>query len=128
MAYAAKSTGSWRGPYPNKAGEFCGNTLLSDLILGADGTTILFRKSYPWQRMRLGSNGYEKVVNQRMGRPAVCQAGSSEEMLKTGYTGLYLIKDEALLSFETAVDTDELAEEVVSGQRPVSKPFVLPGE
>lgn len=93
MAYAAKSTGSWCGPYPNKAGEFCGNVSLSHVTLDADGSTI---------------TNICKVAttNKRIGQPAACQAGSSEEMVKKGCVGLYLIKDRPLMSFERGIDTD----------------------
>jgi hypothetical protein len=108
MAYISKLLSPdevWRGPYPNKAGEFCGNIGLSDPDLGRD-----------------------VLKTKRLGAPSSCLAGTSIELQAKGMAGLYLLKDQTYLGgYESReVDTDVLCEEVVTGQRPPNKPF-LPG-
>ena len=113
MAYKTKIGEDWKGPFPNKAGEFCGNASLEGLVLASDKKTVLST------RIR------GKVDNLRIGKPSSCPAGTSEEMAARGNVGLYAIRDEPLEDGAVAVDTDELMEDVVTGKKSASKPFVL---
>lgn len=67
------------GPYPNKAGEYCGNYLPE-------------------------SKGCLKA-KMRFGRPRPCEAGTTEEMEANGYVGLYLKEDRQLLEWELECPT-----------------------
>lgn len=89
----------WSGPYPDKAGEFCGNDPNPARVLGE---------------------------NVRIGRPANCASGTSEEMAARGFVGLYLVADSTGYKGKDArdVDTDILQEEVVTGERSPLRPFV----
>jgi hypothetical protein len=117
----------WYGPLPNKRGENCGNAALKNLRLGSGGI-VLQQYNPSWE---LRTMGYESepewldVKNKRIGRPTDCPAGKSDEMRQMGMVGLYLIEDSnmSLGQFGREVDTDELQEEVVSGQRAPLKPF-----
>lgn len=55
-----------KGPYPNKAGEYCGNYY----------------------------KGRRVPPNTRVGRAHPCKAGTTAEMEAQGYVGLYLVSDE----------------------------------
>lgn len=74
------------GPYPNKAGEYCGNYYLHQ---SSEETERL--KAY--------------LARMRFGRPRPCQAGTMEEMEKDGYVGLYLKEDRELMSWEKECPT-----------------------
>ncbi len=69
------------GPYPNKAGEFCGN----------------HHPTYDTARPEM-----------RWGRPRPCKAGTTEEMEAQGFVGLYLKEDQPILPWQdnaTAIPT-----------------------
>jgi hypothetical protein len=66
MAYMLEGRQGYKGPYPNLAGEYCGNRRAKDPI---DETL--------WRR----------------GRPQACAAGSAEQMEAYGFCGLYLTVD-----------------------------------
>lgn len=66
MAYMTKDG---LGPYPNKAGEYCGN----------------HNPKY--------SQGGEVHWTIRCGRPRPCKAGTTEELEADGWMGLYLKDD-----------------------------------
>jgi hypothetical protein len=87
MAYMVKD----KGPYPNLAGEFCDNY-------------------HPQQ----GNRSLEYLAQMKFGKPAFCSLGTSKEMAKRGYVGLYLKEDNPLLSFETPIQTNALQEEIVT--------------
>lgn len=110
----------WHGPYPNKAGEFCGNVLREALFFEADGETV---REHKWSFSYLMLD--DKNVKFRIRDPVDCQAGSSAEMKSQGYVGLYLAEDQPQIAAEQDVDTDMFLEEVVSGERPPQKPFCL---
>ena len=100
MAYMYKDpTGEWGGPYPNKVGDSCGNGILgSPEFLG-------------------NKKGF------RTGRPASCEGGTSEEMARKGYAGIYLSVDRPPSPDDIDVDTDMLTEPVVTGDREPERPF-----
>lgn len=72
-----------RGPYPNLAGEYCGNHIPGSPAFPAPGQTPAeadeMQKRY--------------LARMRFGRPRGCVAGTSEEMAARGYVGLYLLED-----------------------------------
>ena len=80
MAYMTKDG---QGPYPNKAGEYCGN---HD------------------QNNRTYSGGAKEAYLNRMrfGRPHSCKTDTFEEMEEKGYVGLYLKEDRP--SFEWGIE------------------------
>jgi hypothetical protein len=89
MAYMTKDGG---GPYPNKAGEFCGNHLPNSKM-----------NFYP--RDPEGIHNKEYWAKMRFGRPHSCKAGTTEEMEARGYVGLYLKEDTPLFDWEVEVPT-----------------------
>lgn len=123
MAYIAKILKTdieWRGPFPNKAGEFCGNVHKDSLRVSQDGIVIEIKSG----DIEL-NNAWHSVSNFRAGRPSSTLAKTSEEMEKEGYLGLYLISDLIGFSnrFNKEVETDILLEDVVTGQRKPLYPF-----
>lgn len=127
MAYIVKINSDkekWYGPCSNKTGEFCGNAIKDDLEIAPNGTVLNCRRRhhfrYPYHEM---SEDITPV--KRIGKPSNCKGGSSKQMAKQGFVGLYLLHDHPL-NFpdkEREVDTDVLLEEVVTGQRRAKKPF-----
>lgn len=100
MPYMRKDPyGEWRGPYPNKVGEFCGN-------------------EHPDES---SFRGHDKGF--RIGLPSSCEAGTSEEMELWGFAGIYMDADKTLAPGDIAVDTDMLRESVVTGDREPEVPF-----
>ncbi len=93
-----------KGPYPDKAGEFCGNHLVDSRPLPAPHDTI--QQDEKRQEVRL--------AKMRFGKPSNCEAGTSAKMAADGFVGLYLKEDQTVFSWQTAVETDELTEERVS--------------
>lgn len=100
MAYMTKG----KGPYPNKAGDFCGNHV--------PGSPVL--RSFHESQAEAQRHQQVWLAQMRFGKPSNCEAGSSAEMAAKGYVGLYLKEDRDLFDWETPVDTDELTEAVVS--------------
>lgn len=74
MAYMTNG----KGPYPNKAGEYCGNH-------GRAVVTI--------------------SENMRAGRPRPCKAGTTAELQAQGVVGLYLKEDRKLMEWEEECPT-----------------------
>lgn len=95
------------GPYPDKAGEFCGNWLP-----GPENFPAMRLCEEPQEEA--DRHQREWLARMRFGRPAGCGAGSSEKMTSCGYVGLYLKEDRELYDWETPVDTDTLTEDRVS--------------
>ncbi len=83
------------GPYPDKAGEYCGNHLR-----GSDPFSS-FRET-PEQARK---HQREYLAIMRFGRPRACKAGTTEEMEARGYVGLYLKEDQKLMDWETPCPT-----------------------
>ncbi len=105
-------------PLPSKKGDFCGNVLREAVFFASDGVTVIGHK-WSFSYLRLA----DKTVKFRIGKPEASPCGSSSDMEAQGYIGLYLEEDQPPILDEQEVDTDELQEEVVSGQRVAQKPF-----
>ena len=95
-----------KGPYPDKAGEFCGNHHPD-----FEATPLLSLHETPRQAQQ---RQFMYLLGMQFGKPSNCKAGTSEEMAARGYVGLYLKEDRKLLSWETSIETNELTEAVVS--------------
>jgi len=79
MAYMNKEG----GPYPNKAGEYCGNHKPGSRPLRSSGESSL----------QAAQREDRYLANMRWGRPRGCDAGTREEMEANGWVGLYWEKD-----------------------------------
>ncbi len=93
-----------QGPYPDKAGEFCGNhypNMPAARVFG-ESQVDAERAQREWMN------------RMRFGKPAKCDAGTSEEMAAGGWVGLYLKENRELHDGETPVETDALSEAVVT--------------
>src|SRR3989304_2647474 len=89
MAYM---TSDGQGPYPNKAGEFCGN---------------YHPERSSWRTLEEQVRELKWLCQMRFGWPHSCPAGTVEEMEANGYVGLYLKKDQLLKPGDIEVDTPE---------------------
>lgn len=97
-------TSEGKGPYHDRAGEFCGNWRLNSPAMRCGG-----------ESQRDAERHLRKYLARvRFGKPSPCALASSEEMAAMGWVGLYLKEDRNLFDWETAVDTDELHEDCVS--------------
>lgn len=67
------------GPFPNKAGEYCGNYYPPEPHIHMEG-----ERPEDWA-------AYLRTV--RFGQPHASEAGTTEERLAAGRVGLYLKKD-----------------------------------
>ncbi len=105
MAHTIKG----KGPYPDKAGEFCGNHKPGCLAILLAGESIK-DADCRWAKW---------LEDVRFGDPSDCKAGTSKEMKAKGWVGLYLKEDRSLFDWEKPVDTDELTEAVVTLTTPV---------
>ena len=103
MAYKTKDG---KGPYPNKAGEFCSNHYPE-----SPATRNWYSRETQEQA---DQHQRDWLANKRFGRPAKCQAGTSGEMAAKGYVGVYLDEDRDLHDGDVAVETDELTEAYVT--------------
>jgi hypothetical protein len=105
------------GPYPHKAGEFCGNVSLRNVAVLGDGNAVIMSPAAlsPPNLLR----GFENV-KLRIGKPA--EINSRPENPKF-VTGLYLAEDLPLEEDAVEIDTDMFTEEVVSGNRLPQKPI-----
>lgn len=83
MAYMTKDG---RGPYPNKAGEYCGNHLVNSKPYGPHRPFLRDSKT----QITMEAAYLSTMI---FGIPHSCEAGTSEEMIKRGYVGLYLKKN-----------------------------------
>ncbi len=96
-----------KGPYPNKAGEFCGNH-----HPGLDTYPSVSLQETPAEAQR---RHQERLARMRFGKPSSCGMGTSEEMAAKGYVGLYLKEDSDFIrTSQVQIETDELTEEFVS--------------
>ena len=84
-----------KGPYPSKAGEYCGNHLPGNRILRQEGQT----------QEQAEYNQTAHLATMRFGRPRPWEAGTTEELEARGWVGLYAKADMALLECETDVPT-----------------------
>jgi len=73
-----------KGPYPNKAGEFCGN-------------------HHPESRPFPGVHEKEYLATMRLGLPRPCKA--TYVTAENGWVGLYLKEDRPLRECETPCET-----------------------
>ena len=92
MAYMTKDG---KGPYPNRAGEHCGNHLVGSRAYAADGES-------PEQAAKIQDCW---LATMRFGLPRKCKAGTSEEIVANGWVGLYLKEDSKLLPGEVEIPT-----------------------
>ncbi len=99
--------GTVHGPYPDKAGEFCGNHNLKSMDYPAPCVT----GESPTMAER---RRREYLAQMRFGKPSRTTIKTSEEMAADGWVGLYLKEDGKLYSWESPVETDELTEAVVT--------------
>lgn len=103
MAYKIKDG---KGPYPNKAGEFCGN-YHPDPGFGIPQLTT--------ETIQEATQHHVKwLLQMRFGKPSNCPGGTSEEMTRQGFVGLYLKKDRELYDWEMPIETDKLTEAYVT--------------
>ena len=77
------------GPYPDKAGEYCGNH---------------HPDKNPRQTQIRAESYYTRM---RFGRPHACKEGSEEEMEDRGWVGLYLKEDRPLMDWEVPCECPE---------------------
>jgi hypothetical protein len=102
------------GPFPHKAGEYCGNVLCRDVVVAMDGSvTVVNRGVLSALRLPFGDTSSKL----KAGEPA--DAGGR---FPHGCVGLYLAEDHMLEDDAVEIDTDIFAEEVVSGKRLPQKP------
>ena len=100
MAYSVDG----KGPYPNLAGEFCGNYHpdLPITCCGDESPADAEEHNSQW------------LATMWFGKPSRCDHSTSDEMAVQGWVGLYLRADHPLHYWETPVETDALTEAVVS--------------
>lgn len=107
MAYMSKGVVPG-GPYPNKAGEYCGNH-----CVGSEPLCTLHETP-----QEAAVHQRECLAKMRFGRPHSCKAGTSAEMEAQGYVGLYLKEDQKLMSWEEECPTPpELREPEASTEK-----------
>lgn len=87
MAYMRKNG---NGPYPNKAGEFCGNHHVGSSPL------LTFHQT-PEEAAR---QQREWLARMRFGRPRATEAYTSEGLTTKGMVGLYLREDSGIPLFD----------------------------
>jgi hypothetical protein len=97
------------GPFPNKAGEFCGSVSIKRINIREDNIVILSNPDELLPHARLGNN------------PLEFHAGR----LAGDCIDLYLVKDGTLPEDAVEIDTDMFTEEVVSGEHLSQKPINL---
>jgi hypothetical protein len=86
MAYMKQDkNGERRGPFPNLAGEFCGNSY------GEEWSHQLFDDHGSFLSGRIP--GRPDWATVRKGRPHPCKAGSTDDLEVRGMFGLYLKAD-----------------------------------
>ena len=76
-----------KGPYPNKAGDYCGNHLTGS-------------QAYAMNRMthaEAQENQKAWLSTMRFGRPRPSKAGTTKELEAKGYVGLYLKEGQPLM-------------------------------
>lgn len=83
------------GPYPDKAGEYCGNH--------PKGHQALCMYGQPQSEADAQQRAW--LATMRFGRPRPCKAGTSEEMEARGYVGLYLKESRTLFDWEVFCPT-----------------------
>lgn len=114
---------SMRGPFPHKAGEFCGNALRKDVAVFGDGNAVVMSPAALSFSYLPFDN---RDIKLKIGKPAEIDGRySSQEWEKFGYVGLYFAEDLPLGEDMAEIDTDIFLEEVVSGERLPEKPVDL---
>ena len=88
MAYMTKES---KGPYPNKAGEYCGNHIPGSYCM----------RSFDQTQQQANIEQQKWLARMRFGKPRSCKAGRSKYMAEQGYVGLYLKEDRPLYSGDT---------------------------
>lgn len=97
-----------KGPYPNKAGEYCGNYHPDNL----NGFEILMKDETPQQA---AGRQKEYLARMRFGRPHATVAYTTKQLKIMGYVGLYLKEDRPPFDWETPCETPpELLEPPIS--------------
>ena len=98
-----------KGPYPDKAGEYCGNYHVDNPF----SPPCLLHET-PAQAAKREK---EWLSRMRFGRPRATSEYSAEQLEADGLVGLYLKEDRPLMSFETPCDTPpELLEPAVDAE------------
>ncbi len=92
-----------KGPYPDKAGEFCGNFLPRTRRTPMTGGS----------QAEADRHQREWLDRMRFGQPSNCPQGTSQEMADKGWVGLYLKEDRSLFDWEVPFETNELREDFV---------------
>lgn len=91
MAYKTKDG---KGPYPNMAGEYCGN-----YFPGAPPAWC-----HDETREQAAEKERQYLARMRFGLPRGCMAGTTEQMKAEGWVGLYLKEDSDSGSMDGDVD------------------------
>ncbi len=109
------------GPFPHKAGEWCGNVLWRDVISLSDKSVRIVNQA-ALSNFSLPTNG--KDAKFMAGKPAKEDNGpSSDDFIRRGYCGIYLMEDLILGEDEAEIEgTDIFCETVVSGECSPQKP------
>lgn len=112
MAYLTKDG---KGPYPNKAGEYCGNYNPNSYFHEYTDLEKFCEQPHNEEEKKRHREWLSKM---RFGRPRPCKAGTTEEMEVMGWVGLYLKEDSTfLLPGATTVPTPpELMEPPQKGE------------
>ncbi len=98
-----------KGPYPDKAGEFCGNHQCRD---GPDRFAMPIHGETPQQA---ADREREYLARMRFGRPHPTTASTTEQLEACEVVGLYLKEDRPLFDWETPYETPpELLEPPIS--------------
>jgi hypothetical protein len=104
------------GPFPHKAGEFCGNVFWQEVLPYEKGDSFLKNPVELFPHLRLGG----KPIKFLIGRPKTPNKYDGQGIIQYG---LYLTEDQPLPEDAVEIDTDMFLEEVVSGERLPEKPF-----
>lgn len=94
-------TADGEGPFPNRAGEHCGNFFVDCYPVTAENETLedaLKRQDKYLSRFRFG-------------RPRPTSTGTIEELEKLGLNGLYLKEDQSIGSSDTEIKTPDWLKE-----------------
>jgi hypothetical protein len=91
MAYLTKDG---KEPYPNKAGEYCGNH-----FPGSPPVLSIYQS--PKEAIEQQERYLERM---RFGRPHSCQAGTSDQMFSKDWVGLYLKEDSPHILFDGQIE------------------------
>ena len=108
-----------KGPYPSKAGDFCGNHYPD-----SEPPMSCQDMRSPETRKAAIKRYKAYLAKMRFGKPSSCETGTSSEMDSQGWVGLYLKEDSSrtLFAGEVEIETDALTEVVVSREPPSARP------